>query len=686
MTKLVFTFYLVCLSFQTYTQNYQITWQQCLGGSEIDYAMDIVKINDNYLMAGICTSDDGDITYTHGNGDGWVIMIDSTGNILWQRNYGGSLGDWFVKIVPTDNDEFYLIGLSGSSDYDISFDPYPGSYDYWIVKIDLEGNIIWDRIVGGNSGETIWSGFGTSDGGVVAYGWTDSDDGDVSQYYGLSDSWMIKISSDGEIEWDYTIGTDWVDVGQAAMQTSDGGYLIGCNADMLGNNTGNITCTPHSTGFMEAVLFKLDSNLNLEWQHCYGGSDDDGITALMEVSDGYVFGAFTRSNDGDVSGLHGESDIWIVKIDFVGNVVWQNPLGGSRSEYIPTLLKTEDENIIIPGYTRSNNGDVTGNHSMSEYDYDIWFVKLSSEGELLSQQCIGGAGSEELYFGVVKKSDNNFVIAGYTDYGPSYDVACAPHGDLGTDKDWWVFEIKDCSQYPVGNLQTPTGPDTTCTVYDSTNAYAIGPATGAWYYEWRLIPEDAGTINGNGLQATTTWTTGWEGQASLQVRAMNDCDTSEWSEPCYTEVFTCLGMEELSAGNIKLKVYPNPARGFVVFEFSATVINSVVIPNHGAGQGGGARKPPANMDPASKPQGTSIGSNGKGVSHAGAQSRAQGFDMTTKEGAVVAIVDVFGQRVAQLPIATEKTIWQTDEVENGIYFYRVEIEGDVLSGKVVIQK
>ncbi|MEZ5197893.1 MAG: hypothetical protein R2764_16360 [Bacteroidales bacterium] len=120
---------------------------------------------------------------------------------------------------------------------------------------------------------------------------------------------MVKISPDGKIEWDYTIRPDWSDVCQAAVQTSDGGCLIASNSIMEG--VGN-TCTPHTYGWQDGVLFKLDANLNLEWQQCYGGSEHDGITALMEVSDGYVFGAYTGSNDGDVLGWHGEDDIWIV--------------------------------------------------------------------------------------------------------------------------------------------------------------------------------------------------------------------------------------------------------------------------------------------------------------------------------------------------------------------------------------
>jgi hypothetical protein len=143
-----------------------------------------------------------------------------------------------------------------------------------------------------------------------------------------------------------------------------------------------------------------------------------------------------------VSGWHGESDAWIVKMDFEGNIIWQNPLGGSRTESGSNILKTNDGALISVVSTYSNDGNVSGNHSMSEYDADIWLAKLNSEGELLSQQCFGGAGNEIVEFGIVKKSDNNFVIAGQTDYGPSYDVGCTPHGG-NWDVDYWVFEIKD---------------------------------------------------------------------------------------------------------------------------------------------------------------------------------------------------------------------------------------------------
>jgi hypothetical protein len=441
------------LHFQVLCQNLQIDWQTCLGGSESDYAMDMLELENGYLILGNTYSNDGDISNNHGVNDLWLVRVDSTGSILWERSYGGSESDGSSRILYAGENNFYILGTAFSSDGDISNDPYPDTPDYWIVKIDSTGAILWDKIVGGNQGEVLFTGSPTIDGGVIAIGHTYSNDGDVSVNYGGADTWMVKISSDGELEWDFTIGTDWIDKGQAVIQTSDGGYLAE-SSSMLGNG-GNITCEPHSS-YTEGVLFKLDADRNIEWQRCYGGSDHDGIFGLLEIEDGYVFIGSTSSNDGDVSGWHGGSDAWVVKIDSLGNIIWQNPLGGSRSESGANILQTLNNGFVVIVSTQSNDGNVSGNHSLSEYDTDIWIVKLSSEGELLLQQCIGGAGNESVDFGVVKKSDNNFVIAGQTDWGPSYDVQCTPHGGIG-DKDFWVFEIEDTSTNVIGQVVNNNG-------------------------------------------------------------------------------------------------------------------------------------------------------------------------------------------------------------------------------------
>jgi hypothetical protein len=434
-------FYLLILFFAPTTlvaQDWNIIWQQCFGGSQPDGAYDIIAIENGYFTVGGTGSSDGDISFSYGMGDGWLVRTDSTGNLLWEKTYGGSDSEGFRRILPSTDGNYYLIGTSWSTDGDITYNPYPGTGSFWVVKIDIEGNILWDKILGGTKGDRPWTGAATADGGVVAIGEVSSDDGHVSVHYGGNDTWLVKLSADGEVEWDYTIGTGWFDIGQAIIQTSGGGYLAGSNSIILQGAVGNITCIPPSYGYVTGVLTKFDADMNVQWQRCYGGNNHDAIVGILELDDGYIFSGSTESTN--IPGHKGNGDVWVVRIDFDGNIVWQKAFGGSIGEAGNKIFQTDDNGFIVAGNTYSNNGDVSGNHSMSEHYPDIWMFKINSVGELQWQQCFGGGGREEISRGVVRKSDNNFVIAATTNLGPSYDVGCAPYGGVW-DKDFWVFEI-----------------------------------------------------------------------------------------------------------------------------------------------------------------------------------------------------------------------------------------------------
>jgi hypothetical protein len=423
-------------------QHLQIQWQQCYGGSDADIAYDIVSTDSGYIIAGMASSSDGDITNYHGGEDDvWIVRTDEYGNLMWEKTYGGtgSEGAYRIFRAENSNNDFYLVGGSNSSDGDISNDPYEESLDYWIVKIDSAGNKLWDKIVGGNGWEQIWTGTPTSDGGIAAFGWSSSDDGDVSNAYGLFDMWMIKLDSMGQKQWDQSIGTSGFEYGQAIIETSDNGFLVGGTSRI--ESGGNIDCDPYSYK-AEAILFKLDSEGNEEWQQCYGGSGDEGILGLLEVEDGYLFSAYANSSDGDLegSGYHGTDDIWLVKTDFEGNIIWQKCFGGSNSEFANVMFQTSDEGLMVFGITSSKNGDVVGNHSSVETNYSIWVFKINNTGELLWQQCIGGISSEKIQFGVLQKSDHDYVIAGQMSYSPSYDVDCQNHQG---DYEYWLFEVID---------------------------------------------------------------------------------------------------------------------------------------------------------------------------------------------------------------------------------------------------
>ncbi len=420
-------------------QDFEIVWQQCYGGSQEELVYDAAVINDKLYIVGATKSQDGDVSFNHGTADAWLIVTDTVGNIIWEKTYGGSNGDWFAKILPTDNNTIYLLGSTASSDGDISYDPYPGSRDIWVVKIDMLGNILWEKVIGGGMIDNVESGTLASDGGVVVFGWTGSQDGEVTVNYGMYDMWLVKLNSDGDIEWDKSFGTDDFDYGTAIISTSDGGFLIG-GVSTIGNG-GNLTCIPFNLN-AEAIIIKLDSIGNIEWQNCYGGSGHDGVNALLEVYDGYIISAYGSSADGDLSGSgwHGNSDIWIIKIDYWGNIIWQKCYGGSKYESALNIFSTTDNHLVIIGATESKDGDITNNHSISEYSNDIWVLKINNVGDIITQKCFGGIGNDFILSGALQKSDNNYVIAAYTNYGPSFDVGCTPYGGNG-DIDYWVFEI-----------------------------------------------------------------------------------------------------------------------------------------------------------------------------------------------------------------------------------------------------
>ncbi len=439
---------LVCFLFllhPLYPQPFTILWNQCIGGTDNDGPSDIIKIDDGYMVAGATLSNDGDVNSgNHGAADAWLIKLDLQGNILWERCYGGTSGDNFQRIFRDSEGSFILTGSSSSTDGDISYNPYPGSESTWIVKMDSLGNIVWDRIVGGNATDQQWYAILTGDDGVLAYGRTASHDGDISVAYGAWDIWMIKLSNEGEIEWDFTIGTNFIDEGYGVIQTSDGGYLCSGSCWVSEGTYGNLRCDAYHD-LAEAVLVKLDKDRNIEWQKCYGGSNHDGIATVHELEDGYIFAGSTNSHDGDLNYNYGESDIWVVKTDFDGNIIWSKSYGGSKTEYASKIFLNENGGFVVFGTTNSNDIDVNGNHSGNGQTHDIWVIRLSSTGELLAQQCIGGGDEERMnWWGVIKKSDYNYVLAGTTTAGPSFDVTCFTHQIHPIyAEDIWVLEIAD---------------------------------------------------------------------------------------------------------------------------------------------------------------------------------------------------------------------------------------------------
>lgn len=354
-----------------------IDWERSLGGSGDEVGHGVIPTSDGgYIAIGESWSDDGDVSGHIGSPDTsdiWVVKLDANGNIQWERSYGGSHWDFGVHIEEV-NGGYVFIGDTRSNDNDVSVNK--GLIDIWVVRTDYSGNIIWEKTYGGSSGERPRIINQTDDGGFVCTGFTTSSDGDVSNNQNpgfLFEIWAFKIDSIGNIDWDRCFGGSSLDQGADIIQTMDGGYALtgyGVSTD------GDMTCNP-GMGTTTAWFAKLDVSGNLQWSRCYGGSNNDKGRSVSQTADGgYLIGGIAKSIDGDLSFNNGEEDCWIVKTDSLGNIEWEKAYGGSGFDGLTAAILTADGGIAFAGQSLSNDGDVSGHHGALTED-DIWVVKLA---------------------------------------------------------------------------------------------------------------------------------------------------------------------------------------------------------------------------------------------------------------------------------------------------------------------
>ena len=549
-----------------------ITWQQCFGTTGTaaqDYAQGAIKYNDGYLFGIIAQQNEPWISNYHGEADAWLVRTDTIGNVLWEKCYGGSQSESVYKIIPIDSNYIYLINGTESTDGDVH-NFTNDLYDIWVVKLNRQGDIIWENCYGGPRGEVPRDALLTPDGGLVLMSRITAAGGDISIHYGGVDIWICKIDSRGTIQWEKTLGSHGIENAITMEFASDTSFFVLAGINETG---GMVDCDcnvhPYSSTHLDVWLVEMDMQGNIIRQLCYGGTSHELVRDIVKTEDGYVFTASTNSYDGDVSGVHGEDDIWVVKIDNDGNLVWQNCLGGSEHEYPMYITQAQDSGFMIIGNTLSYNGDVSNNHS--QWGTDTWVVKLDHNGVLQREHCFGGIGNEKIWSpnNIIKNSDYDYVVA-IQSQGISGDVECELYTEPGTNSpDAWIINIKDCYQFQPSIPQQPAGNNYLCVNTDSITTYSTNYSNNAWYYEWQLLPEDAGTLTQDSLTAQIHWNPFYEGEATIKVRSTNDCGVSAWSDRLVVDTYICLGTEE-NTSQSNFRMYPNPVRNELFFDISLT--------------------------------------------------------------------------------------------------------------------
>ena len=344
-------------------------WQKTLGGTDNDEAYSIQPTPDGgYIVAGATYSTNGDFTGNHGSYDAWVVKLSSTGSLQWQKVLGGTNNDAAKSIQPTPDGGYIVAGSTDSTNGDVTGNH--GNQDAWVVKISSSGDLQWQKCLGGTINEWANSIQITPDGGYIMAGYTYSIDGDVTGNHGRDDAWVVKLSNTGSLQWQNCLGGTSDDQASIIQPSPDGGYIltgqtVSNNGDVIGNHGGD-----------DAWVVKLNSMGSLQWQKCLGGGSSDWAYNIQPTPDGsYIIAGSANSNDADVTGNHGVWDAWVVKMSNTGNLQWQKCLGGTSNEQFLSVQVTPDEGYILAGYTNSANGDITGNHGQT----DVWVVKLGPE-------------------------------------------------------------------------------------------------------------------------------------------------------------------------------------------------------------------------------------------------------------------------------------------------------------------
>ena len=346
-----------------------------------DEITSIKKTSDgSLLVAGFSESSiSGEKTeVSRGDFDYWLLKLSATGTILWDKTLGGDDFDKPIDFFETADGNYIVAGTSLSSATGDKTEVSRGGSDLWIIKMTPAGTVLWQKVIGGSGYDSLSSIIPTPDNGfIISSSSNSSISGDKTENsYGSYDIWVIKLDADFNIQWQKTIGGSLSDYPANISQTQDGGYIIG------GNSESGISGlkTESNRGQSDYWVLKLDSAGAIEWQKTIGGSSNDNLSSVYQCLDGsYIIVGGTSSNiSGDkTEDMKGVYDGWIVKLDAAGVLKWQKDIGGDASDNLWWITQLPDASFLLGGYSASSNSfDVTAtNHG----NWDIWLLKLNAE-------------------------------------------------------------------------------------------------------------------------------------------------------------------------------------------------------------------------------------------------------------------------------------------------------------------
>ena len=307
-----------------------------------------------------------------------VLRLNATGGLVWQNAFGVGLNNAFAASAQQTSDGGFIV-VGGTTSFGA------GS-DVWVLKLNATGGVVWQKTYGGAGDDFATSVQQTSDGAFIVAGNTNS--------FGAGgyDVWVLKLDPTGGVVWQKTYGGTGNDFADSVRQTTDGGYIVGGRTSSFGQ------------GLIDAWVLKLNATGGVVWQKTYGGKGDDFASSAQQTSDGgYIVAGGTNSFG------QGATDAWVLKLDATGGVVWQKTYGGTDVDFGNSIEQTSDGGFVVAGSTRSFGPG--GGHSIG------WVLKLDANGNIGSNCSLIRASSA-----MAKEADGKVTITTITGIATSATV------------------------------------------------------------------------------------------------------------------------------------------------------------------------------------------------------------------------------------------------------------------------
>jgi hypothetical protein len=440
------------LSSQTIAPPY-IQWQRSFGGDRYtneflgpldgdDKLRDLVQTEDGgFLIVGESNSSPLDEAKTApkiGGYDFWAIRLDSAGNKLWDRTYGGAFDDLPAGAIQVADGGFMLVGASGSGVSGTKTAPHYGDFDAWIVRLDAQGDQIWDKSFGGTQADGAVRIRLLADGGFIvgSYSWSPEGGNKTSGLFGMEDFWVTRLDSNGEKVWEYTFGGANLDEFRDIVETRDGGFLL-CGSSA--SPPGGSKSAPYlgaAENLRDGWVVRLDKDGSKLWDKTYGwAGGTDFLNALLELPDG----SFALAGS-----WMSKSKYWLLRLRADGEVLWEKKYGDAGLSSASALCETGVGALLLAGSAIGDDRNipfalldgVRNSLIPDSGDYDYWLVATDPGGNKQWDLALGGLRVDRLSACKVLQ-DGSLVVGGFSN-ADGNGVKTTPYT---SGYDFWLLKL-----------------------------------------------------------------------------------------------------------------------------------------------------------------------------------------------------------------------------------------------------